>query len=293
MMVNTWFATHLYCFESLQDQLLLSCIVPLISKLKQRYLIDAWHFVREEDVVGPHIRLRIHPVDEPGVYKCVQDIVNEDTTISMIKGYLSANESHIFLPEQARYGGPYGLSAVLDFFTQDSEDYINLLVYNSFPPTERSCVVQHSVKTAMLYWKITQTGEQADPVELILDLAHRIAPSHQFSQYAQIEAKKLYRQQRNIVKSGFKDFIKEHCNFKNESVKTLALKLLTMENAEVLECTPSTIASSAIHLSGNKWFRFAQREHEAVAYQTAALLIQARHFYQQRDVSKSFLKRCR
>jgi Lantibiotic biosynthesis dehydratase C-term len=165
MMKNQWISLHIFYYGN-QNQLLVSCIAPLIAQLRAQGLIQRYFFIKYW-AEGPHIRLRLLPAvgaDEekikylseaaittflklrPALYSINHEkiapiykklFIAEYGEAAWLTTYgedgvmpLRPNNSFAYIPyipETVRYGGPVAMELAEWHFEHSSDTVIGLL----------------------------------------------------------------------------------------------------------------------------------------------------------------------
>lgn len=106
--------------SDLEDDLLVTAIGPLCSRLISSQQISHWWFMRKADGGVPHLRLRIFG-DEPELSQKVLPQFEELFARLEQERRIQPCTTLVYEPETMVFGGPVGLEAAHTLFSKDSE----------------------------------------------------------------------------------------------------------------------------------------------------------------------------
>jgi thiopeptide-type bacteriocin biosynthesis protein len=123
-----WLYYKFYCGERAGEELLNRVILPIVSELKTRGIIEKWFFIRYHDTNGHHLRFRVLLTDTIFFTECIQ-IVKEYIKPFEASQIIWKTQTDNYLRELQRYG----FEAIEDtetLFYNDSEctlQFVNLI----------------------------------------------------------------------------------------------------------------------------------------------------------------------
>lgn len=122
---SEWLFLKIYTGEKTGDDLLATSVFSLVSLLHKEKFIDRWFFIRYEDNIGFHLRLRFHLTDVSHIGKVIERIaliLNH----SIASGLVNKIMYDVYVREIERYGeSTYGFTE--EIFHVDSDCMLNLL----------------------------------------------------------------------------------------------------------------------------------------------------------------------
>jgi thiopeptide-type bacteriocin biosynthesis protein len=275
---SRWLYIRLYCGESVADSILINAIAPLINKFRSEFQIDRWHFLRETDPAH-HIRLRFRTrasVNSIALLPHVFSVFNP----LVATGILTHFEFATYIPETVRYGGDVALEAVENFFTQDSDTHIALLRHYGDDLSDEMRVLLAAIGTVHFMKDLLPDKNYA--ASIISQLSSTFAIDFKNEKILRSLSSSLIRRH----KSTLCDLVGNMWNSSPELYELgniltnrrihahhLRARLTLLAAESRLQSPVEQIAKSVIHISSNRLFRFAQRQHEAVSYRIARKLL--------------------
>jgi thiopeptide-type bacteriocin biosynthesis protein len=146
---SEWVYAKLYVPVHAADDLLVRNVSPLVEDLRRKLSVDRWFFVRYDDAMGFHVRLRLHSdssnataLRESFLFAAEQWFRDDRITRYVLDTYD---------PEYERYGGVENLEATERFFTYDSDTCLALLKSLSYDDDARVAAAVES----FLKWLLT------------------------------------------------------------------------------------------------------------------------------------------
>ncbi|WP_162057225.1 thiopeptide-type bacteriocin biosynthesis protein [Undibacterium sp. KW1] len=254
-----WKSFNIYCLESLTDKCLQIVLAPLLFSLICRQWIEQWHFVREVDKAGAHIRFRILPKLEAGVAQCVNDMVmdllEDATNSSKIRSWTST----LYVKEFSRYGGYSGISYVIPLFTLDSELTLKWLDSVELK-SDSSRIIRHALVTSTLL-------SAGVSMEMACDRCDGLQSSITCPELDHMSIRMLSGKLFRMERAKLLDYVSCLGEFglHDKSALNFGLDSLRRHYAQAPRLTNQALFS-CIHMSANRLFRFSQRMHECVAY---------------------------
>jgi thiopeptide-type bacteriocin biosynthesis protein len=118
-----WFYTEIYCHPTRTDELLRGSLKNILQT--HNSLIRQWFFIRYDEGNGPHIRLRIHLIDNEDLQLLVKGLT-EGLKYPLESGLVSDLQIKIYRRELERYG-PDLINYVEHHFQLDSQEVMTII----------------------------------------------------------------------------------------------------------------------------------------------------------------------
>lgn len=267
---SEWHSLHLPCLETRTDSLLIDIIDPLISGLRARHWLREWHFVRETDESGEHLRLRLLPQTEPGVAQCVIQYVGDALAAAECTRLIGTPIQHSFVPEIHRYGGSAMIESVIRYFTNNSNFSIDWLKRNA-KPGDRVRIIEHTLMAVRILGRgVTLSCALAR----CKALQQRVAADLISGVDARRLSGRIFRDEKAREGSALKMLLDAQKNASgNAGYHFFSPDIHSYGLQAIPRHTSDDILFSIIHMNGNRLFRHAQRSHESVAYELASRIL--------------------
>lgn len=191
-----WLYYKIYCGSYSADTILIESILPIVSELQQKKLIDQWFFIRYNDPKN-HLRVRFHL---PNVDK-IQEI------IKLIQPYFSSLiekdivydiETAIYKREIERYGET-SIVAVEKLFFHHSERTLQL-IDNTTPEYDEISRIFASLQMIVLLLNNFQLS-LSQKQKFVLTMQMRFKEEHNIEKENNKKLDLLYRKHRNEISS--------------------------------------------------------------------------------------------
>ena len=265
---SEWVYFKIYTGTKTADTILKNELFNYVSELLSNEVIDKWFFIRYADP-DFHIRLRLH-LKETKNFSFVYSRFFETFTPIVDNGFVWKIQCDTYQREIERYGANT-ISLVEDLFFMDSEYIVRLLYQldNQNHEQQRwqmALVLIDSFLSAFSF-------DLQKRKELLTSMADNFKKEFGFTHHTQTkQLNDKYRFFRKDIENAMAwekvvsqaiDIIKT----RSKAILPVAEELSNMEKSGNLQVTTSSLLSSLIHITMNRWFRTKNRLHEMVIYE--------------------------
>ena len=258
---RVWLFAKVYCSRLEADRLLGETILPVVENLRERRLIERWHFVRYADP-EPHIRLRLRG-DRRKIYRRALPFLIENLQKPEAAFPLIAFDT--YAPELIRYGGREGLDVAERIFEVDSWAATSLITRHAGDEEAR--------------WRLALLGLHAFLEAFDWDIDSRIQFLDAIVQHQRARRKGAplerelgfkFRKMRPAIESllaspsSIYPEAADILNTRSGQLRTLISELFELDRGNRLGRSVADIARSCVHMWLNRMFSDEQNLQELV-----------------------------
>jgi len=264
---SEWVYFKLYTGTKTADAILKNELYGYVTEMLKIGIIDKWFFIRYSDP-DFHIRLRLH-LKETRSFNEIFNRFFEICNPLIDVGILWNIQCDTYQREIERYG-TNTISLVEDFFCIDSQ-FIVLLLFQLNDENQE----HHRWKLALALvdsFLSAFSFELSHKKELLNMMSEKFKKEFGFTQHSakkQLDSK--YRSLRTDIENfmlweiGTTEAI-DIIKARRQAIIPIAEKLTDMDKSGKLQILLTTLLTSMIHMTLNRWFRSKNRLHELVIY---------------------------
>lgn len=260
-----WLYYKIYCGSYSVDTILIESILPIVSELQQKKLIDQWFFIRYNDPKN-HLRVRFHLPNVDKIQEIIQ-LIHPYFSSLIEKDIVYDIKTAIYKREIERYGET-SIVAVEKLFFHHSERTLQLIDNTTPEYDEISRIFASLQMIALLLNNFQLSFSQKQ--KFVLTMQMRFKEEHHIEKENNKKLDLLYRKHRNEISSFLTEKqeplylkgVNKILKSRKEETKIATIVLNTVNDTTFL----LDIIASLIHMNINRTFRSKQRHYEMLCY---------------------------
>lgn len=264
---SEWLYCKIYAGINTQDKLLKTQLYDIVCNLYNTGCIDKFFFVRYEDELGYHLRLRFH-LKNRSDYIVALNLLYQNFENLVDTRYVQSIVLDVYEREIERYGSDT-IECVEEILSANSWLVINYLRAN----VEKNWIDSVSITNELLDQFCPSPKEKLEVIEQLYKHFQGVEPNkarmrnhlqdiHKKNKQNLLDAMTINPWELLMLyKFSDKKKSKEMQNAYYESINKIKSKL-AVDNRELME----GIVKSLVHMSFNRFFSFRQNTHEMIVY---------------------------
>lgn len=261
---SEWLYFKLYGPAVLQDDILRHTLGPWLRSKQEGGQLRGWFFLRYQDDLGPHLRLRLRPTEPASWPTLAQELAALGTDLR-VKERLTHLQIDSYSREVIRYGGLTGVRLAEGLFEADSRCALALLELEP-PPVRRWQIVGRSVDALLADFGLSAEQKR--------DICQHAAAGFQQEVYGKLDPPELAaqcRRHRSLMAQALlqgDEWQDEQAvlSRRSQEQRDVVASLREAERAGALSESIDKMLGSYIHLLCNRLLTGPARPQEMVLY---------------------------